>query len=65
MDPEQPSPFENSDNNVVISELNLNCDIKISWQFLSERFDLLASSTHMGINISIMIKKHISELLSV
>ena len=29
MDPEGPSSFENSDNNFVTPELNLNRDIKI------------------------------------
>ena len=59
MDSEGPSPFENSDNNVVTSELNLNRVIKIIWQFLIEEFDLLALSTQMGIGISIMVKKHV------
>ena len=63
MDPAGPSPFENSDNNVVTPDLNLSCDIKIIWKFLSERFDLLAPSTQMGIGISIMVKEHVSELL--
>ena len=43
--------------------LILNRDIKISWQFLNERFDLLAPSTEMGIDISIRVKEHIFELL--
>ena len=64
MDPEGPSSFENSENNVVISELNLNRDIKIIWQFLSGRFDLLAPSTQMEIGISIIVKEYVSELLS-
>ena len=63
MDPGGPSPFENNDNNFIVSELNFNCDIKIIWQFLIERFDLLAPSTQMGIGTSIMVKEHVSELL--
>ena len=63
MESEEPLPFENSDNNIVISELNLNCNIKIIWQLLIERFDLLASSTQIGIGISIMVKEHVSEFL--
>ena len=63
MDTERPSPFENSANNVVTLELNLNLDIKTIRQFLSESFDLLAPSTQMGIGISIMVKEHISKLL--
>ena len=47
---------------VVILELNLNCDIKIIWQFLSGRFDLLAPSTQMGIDISVMVEECISKL---
>ena len=63
MDTERPSPFENSANNVVTLELNLNLDIKTIRQFLSESFNLLAASTQMGIGISIMVKEHISKLL--
>ena len=60
---EGSSPFENSDNNVVTPEVNLNRDIKIIWRFLSERFDLLAPSTQMGTGTSIMVKEYVSELL--
>ena len=58
MDPRELPPFENS---VVTPELNLNRDIRIIWQFLSERFDLLAPQIRIG--ISIMVKEHVSELL--
>ena len=64
IDPEGPSPFENSDNNVVIPELNLNRDIRIIWQFVSEGFGLLAPSTQMGVDISIMVKENVFALLS-
>ena len=60
MDSKGPSPFENS---VVTPELNFNHGMKIIWQFLIERFDLLAPPTHIRIGISIMVKEHVSELL--
>ena len=64
MDPEEPSPFENSDNNVVIPELILSCNTEIIRQQVCEKFDLLAPSTQMGIDIFIMVEEYVYKLLS-
>ena len=45
VDPEGPSPFKNSDNNVVVPKLNITGDLKLIQQTLLDRFDLLKSST--------------------
>ena len=45
VDPEGPSPFKNSDNNVVVTKLNITGDLKLIQQTVLDRFDLLKSST--------------------
>ena len=49
VDPEVPSPFENSDDNVIVPEFNIQ-------QTVLDRFDLLISSTQMGIDIFVTVK---------
>ena len=63
-DPEGPSPFKNSDNNVVIPELNITGDLELIQQTVLHRFDFLKSSTQMGIDIFVTVKKYIYELIS-
>ena len=41
VDPEGPSTFKNSDNNVVIPELNITDDLELIRQTVLHRFDLL------------------------
>ena len=64
VDPEGPSPFKNSDKNVVILELSITDDLELIQQTVFHRFDLLKSSTQMGIDIFVTVKKYIYELTS-
>ena len=51
VDPEGPSPFENSDNNLVTPDLNITGDLELIHQTMLDWFDLLKLSTLMGIDI--------------
>ena len=64
VDPERPSPFENSGNNVVVPELNITGDLELIQQTVLDQFDLLISSTQMGIDIFVTVKEYIYELIS-
>ena len=60
VDPEGPLPFENSDNNVF----NITGDLELIQQTVLDQFDLLISSTQMGIDIFVTVKEYIYELIS-
>ena len=57
VDPEVPLPFENSDDNVIVPEFNIQ-------QTVLDQFDLLISSTQMGIDIFVTVKEYIYKLIS-
>ena len=59
VDPEGPSPFENSNNSVVVPELNITGDLELIQQTVLDRFDLLKSSTEMGIDTFMTVKEYI------
>ena len=63
-DPDGPSPFESSDDNVVVPELNITSDIERIQKTVFDRFDLLKSSTQMGIDAFVTVKENIYELIS-
>ena len=65
VDPEGPSPFESSDdNNVVVPELKITGDIEHIQKTVLDWFDLLKSSTQMGIDVFVTVKENIYELIS-
>ena len=64
VDPKGPPPFENSDNNVAVPELDITDDLELIQQTVLHRFDLLKSSTQMGIDIFVTVKEYIYELIS-
>jgi len=51
IDPNGPTPFENSDNNVVLPSVALPVDHQLVNSNVLERIDPLMSSTLMGIDI--------------
>ena len=64
VDPEVPSPFESSDdNNVVVPELKITGDIEHIQKTVLDWFDLLKSSTQMGIDVFVTVKENIYELI--
>ena len=64
MNTKGPSSFENSDNDVVIPELNLKSWYLTQSTFVRERIDLLAPLTQLGIDIFMMVKEYVYESLS-
>ena len=56
VDPEGPWPFESSDNNVVVPELNITVCLELVQKAVLGRFDLLQSSTQIGIDIFVIVK---------
>ena len=64
VDPEVPSPLESSDdNNVVVPELKVTGDIEHIQKTVLDWFDLLKSSTQMGIDVFVTVKENIYELI--
>ena len=59
VDPEGPWPFESSDNNVVVPELNITVCLEFVQKAVLGRFDLLQSSTQIGIDIFVIVKEYI------
>ena len=59
VDPEGPWPFESSDNNVVVPELNITVCLELVQKAVLGRFDLLQSSTQIGIDIFVIVKEYI------
>ena len=56
-----PSPFEDSDNNVIIPPVTLPVDVQSVQSYVQERIDPLVPSTGMGIDICVMIRQIVEE----
>ncbi|CAB4021454.1 hypothetical protein AWC38_SpisGene3841 [Paramuricea clavata] len=61
IDPAAPSPFEDSDNNVVVPPVNLPGDNQLIQSYVEDRIDPLMPSTEMGIDIYEMIHQIIQD----
>ena len=59
VDPEGLWPFESSDNNVVVPELNITVCLELVQKAVLGRFDLLQSSTQIGTDIFVIVKEYI------
>ena len=55
------SPFEDSDNNVIIPPVTLPVDVQSVQSYVQERIDPLVPSTGMGIDIFVMIRQIVEE----
>jgi hypothetical protein len=61
IDPAAPSPFEDSDNNVVVPPVNLPGDNQVIQSYVEDRIDPLMPATEMGIDIYEMIHQIIQD----
>ena len=63
-DPEGPSPFENSDNNVVVSPINIDNSALVA-SIVLEVVDPLEQSDEMGIDIYEKALRHVELRLGI
>ena len=59
VDPGGPGPFESNDNNVVVPELNITVCLELVQKAVLGWFDLLQSSTQIGIDIFVIVEEYI------
>ena len=57
VDPEGPWPFESNENNVVVPELNITVCLELFQKAVLGWFDLLQSSTQIGIDVFVIVEE--------